>query len=110
MRTTIIEMISVFGLCGTVALAQGGVGREGGSTTTLEQAPTNHSIAIQKEKLDQYLRDMDAKKLSTLRMIEGGKFNVNIRRITNAETALVHPGTVHVWVIIEGAGTLTTGG
>ena len=30
---------------------------------------------------------MDAKKLQTLRMIEGGKFNVNIRRIRNAETA-----------------------
>jgi mannose-6-phosphate isomerase-like protein (cupin superfamily) len=43
-------------------------------------------------------------------MIEGGKFNVNIRRITNAETALVHPVTVDVWVIIEGSGTLTTGG
>jgi mannose-6-phosphate isomerase-like protein (cupin superfamily) len=53
---------------------------------------------------------MDAKKLSTLRMIEGGKFNVNIRRITNAETALVHPITIDVWVVIAGSGTLTTGG
>jgi mannose-6-phosphate isomerase-like protein (cupin superfamily) len=53
---------------------------------------------------------MDAKKLATLRMIEGGKYNVNIRRITNAETALVHPKTVDLWVVIEGSGTLTTGG
>ena len=35
---------------------------------------------------------------------------MNIRRITDAETALVHPQTVDVWVVIEGSGTLTTGG
>jgi len=53
---------------------------------------------------------MDAHKLSTLRMIEGGKYNVNIRRITNAETALAHPNTIDLWVVLEGSGTMTTGG
>ena len=43
-------------------------------------------------------------------MIEGGKFNVNIRRITNAETALIHPNTIDVWVVLDGSGTMTTGG
>jgi mannose-6-phosphate isomerase-like protein (cupin superfamily) len=109
MRTAIIAMIGVLGLCETVALTQGG-GRQDGGTTILDRAPTDHSIAIPREQLDQYLKDMDAKKLSTLRMIEGGKFNVNIRRITNAETALVHPITIDVWVVIAGSGTLTTGG
>ena len=42
--------------------------------------------------------------------VEGGKFNVNIRRITNAETALVHPNTIDLWVVLEGGGTLTAGG
>jgi mannose-6-phosphate isomerase-like protein (cupin superfamily) len=53
---------------------------------------------------------MDAQKLSTLRMVEGGKFNVNIRRITDAETALSHPNTIDLWVVIDGGGTMTTGG
>ena len=53
---------------------------------------------------------MDAKKLQTLRMLEGGRYNVNIRRITDAETGLVHPDTADVWVVTEGSGTLTTGG
>lgn len=83
---------------------------EGGGTVIIEQAPKDHSIAIPKEKLAQYLKDMDAKKLQTLRMIEGGKYNVNIRRITAAETALVHPVTADLWVVLEGGGTLTTGG
>src|SRR5689334_9298572 len=91
-------------------LAQGRGGQEGGGTTILEQAPKDHSIAIPKDKLAGYLKDMDAKKLQTLRMIEGGKYNVNIRRITAAETGLVHPITADLWVVLEGGGTLTTGG
>src|SRR4029450_10663023 len=99
-------------VCGSIGLAQapagggGGQGGEGG-TTILERAPKDHSIAIPKDKLAGYLKDMDAKKLQTLRMIEGGKYNVNIRRITAAETGLVHPITADLWVVLEGGGTLT---
>ena len=82
----------------------------GGATVVLQQAPTDHTVAIPKEALAKYFTDMDARQLQTLRMLEGGKYNVNIRRITNAETALVHPNTIDVWVVLEGAGTLTTGG
>ena len=89
----------------------GGRGAGGESRTVIiEQAPKDRSIAIPKSKLAQYLKEMDAKKLQTLRMIEGGKYNVNIRRITAAETALVHPITADLWIVLEGAGTLTTGG
>ena len=124
MQRSAIGLVAVLFVGGAIVLAQdrGAAGRGGGGaaqvggrggdggTTILEQAPTDHSIAIPKEKLGQYLKDMDAKKLATLRMIEGGKFNVNIRRITNAETALVHPTTIDLWVVIDGSGTLTTGG
>jgi mannose-6-phosphate isomerase-like protein (cupin superfamily) len=92
------------------AQAGQGRGRGEGQTVILEQAPTDRAIAIPTEKLAQHLKDMDAKKLQTLRLIEGGKFNVNIRRITNAETALIHPNTTDLWVVLEGSGTLTTGG
>ena len=109
--TRAIGFVAVFVLCGGVGFAQRGGGQAAApSTVILQQAPTDHGVAIPKEKLAQYLKDMDAKQLQTLRMIEGGKFNVNIRRITNAETALVHPVTVDVWVVLEGGGTLTTGG
>jgi mannose-6-phosphate isomerase-like protein (cupin superfamily) len=104
---------------GSLGLAQGGAqapaaggGRQGGArrTVILEQAPKDRSIAIARDTLAQHLKDMDAKKLQTLRMIEGGKYNVNIRRITAAETGLVHPITADFWVVLEGGGTLTTGG
>jgi mannose-6-phosphate isomerase-like protein (cupin superfamily) len=101
MRTLALGFLA-FAFGSTMAFAQG--------TVTIEKAPTDHAVSIPKEQLAQYFKDMDAKKLATLRLIEGGKFSVNIRRITDAETALVHPQTVDVWVVIEGSGTLTTGG
>ena len=104
MRTLVIGLI-VLGLGTGTAAAQAA-----GGTVIIEQAPTDHAVAIPKEKLAQYFKDMDARKLQTLRMLEGGKYNVNLRRITNAETALVHPITIDVWVVLEGSGTLTTGG
>ena len=115
MRATVVAMIGMVGWCGGVMLAQGAGGRQGGrggegGTTILEPAPTDRTVAMPKEKLAQYLKDMDAKKQQTLRMLEGGKYNVNIRRITNAETALIHPNTIDVWYVMEGGGTLTTGG
>jgi mannose-6-phosphate isomerase-like protein (cupin superfamily) len=117
MRRAAVCLVAVLFMGGAIVLGQGGgagrqggAGRGGGGTTILEQAPTDRAIAIPKEKLNGYLKDMDAKKLQTLRMIEGGKYNVNIRRITNAETALVHPNTIDTWVVIDGSGTLTTGG
>ena len=90
--------------------AAGGRGRGAGQTVVLQQAPTDRAVPIPLETLKGYYADMDAKKLETLRMIEGGRFNVNIRRITNAESALVHPVTADVWVVTEGAGTLTVNG
>ena len=79
-------------------------------TVVIQKAPADCSVEMPKELLAKYFADMDARKLQTLRMIEGGKYSVNIRRITNAETALVHPKTIDVWVVLEGSGTLTTGG
>jgi len=93
----------------TNALAQAQASGDS-QTVIIQQAPTDHTVAIPKEQIEQYFKDMDTRKLQTLRMLEGGKYNVNVRRITNAETALVHPKTIDLWVILEGSGTLTTGG
>jgi mannose-6-phosphate isomerase-like protein (cupin superfamily) len=90
--------------------AQNPPARGEGRVVVLQTAPTDETVSMPLETLQRYYADMDRKKLSTLRMLEGGRYNVNIRRITNAETALVHPDTADVWVVTEGSGTLTTGG
>jgi mannose-6-phosphate isomerase-like protein (cupin superfamily) len=130
MRTTLKGLSALVGMavlfCVSVGFGQtpaagggqargaGGPGRGGGrgeaQNFVLQQAPTDKAVPIPLETLKQYYADMDAKKLETLRMLEGGRFNVNIRRITNAESALVHPVTADVWVVTEGSGTLTVNG
>ena len=105
----IVLMSSAIAFGGITVAAQRGAPASN-QTVVLEQAPKDHAVYISKAKLAQYLKDMDARQLQTLRMIEGGKFNVNIRRIAKAETALVHPTTIDTWVVLEGSGTLTTGG
>jgi quercetin dioxygenase-like cupin family protein len=93
------------------AFAQSGQAASGDSgTVIIQKAPADRSVAMTKEQIAQYFKDLDARQLQTLRMLEGGKYNVNIRRITAAETALVHPKTIDLWVVLEGSGTLTTGG
>jgi mannose-6-phosphate isomerase-like protein (cupin superfamily) len=121
-RIEVGDSMRVVLMCGAAAVLVAGltvvtVGGQGGGQTgpgagtrILEQAPTDRSVNVLGDTLARYLKEMDAHKLSTLRMVEGGKFNVNIRRITNAETALTHPKTIDVWVVLEGGGTMTTGG
>ena len=57
---------------------------------------------------------MEAEGTSTVRLLEGGTHNVNIRHDENItrETSVVrsHPETVDVWVVQRGWGVLATGG
>ncbi len=111
--STILVALGVSAVLAGAPQGQGGApprsGGEGGAVV-LQQAPTDKTVSIPLETLRGYYQDMDSKKQQTLRMLEGGVYNVNIRRITAAETALVHPKTTDVWVVTEGSGMLTTGG
>lgn len=114
MAFAIVVAVSASMSLGQTGRAQGGnapgAGRGAAGPAILQQAPTDRAVSMSRETLAGYYKDMDAKKLQTLRMLEGGRYNVNIRRITDAETGLVHPDTADVWVVTEGSGTLTTGG
>jgi mannose-6-phosphate isomerase-like protein (cupin superfamily) len=74
------------------------------------QAPVDQAADFPLADLQATYQDMDVKKLLTMRLVEGGKYNVNIRRLTSPERPLVHPKTADVWVVTEGSGTLATGG
>ena len=54
-------------------------------TTVIEQAPKDHSIAIPTETLARHLKDMDTEQLQTLRLVEGGKYAVDLRRTLDKE-------------------------
>ncbi len=103
--------IVVIGLCGVLAFGQARGGQaQGGGTYILQKAPTDKAVDFPLEWLQKEFKDMDAAKRQTTRMLEGGAYNVNIRRLTGGETALIHPRTADVWVVQDGSGTLVTGG
>src|SRR5258705_4792187 len=108
--TAVVALLAVLALRQGLFSQGGRSAQDGGTTPTLQKAPTDRAVSIPLETLLQHYKNMDAKQQQTLRMLEGGQYNVNIRRITGAETALVHPKTVDVWVVTEGSGNLTTGG
>ena len=75
-----------------------------------QQAPTDRAADFPLAEIEATIKEMDDDDRSTVRLLEGGSYNVNIRRLRGAETALMHPRTTDVYVVREGSGTLVTGG
>jgi mannose-6-phosphate isomerase-like protein (cupin superfamily) len=119
MRRTSIGLLA---LTLSIAISYAQTGRQGGGAGRGQAAPSipglplqatnERSIPISKEQMGQYLKEMDDRKLSMLRVLEGSgaKYNLNIRRISEPEPATSHANTADFWVVIEGSGTITTGG
>ena len=100
-----------FPLVGVVLLAAFGSGLAVGAQVLVRQeAPTDRAADFPLAELEAIVREMDAEQRTTVRLLEGGSYNVNIRRIRGGETALMHPRTTDVYVVREGSGTLVTGG
>ena len=102
MRSLMLAVVSL--------LTVGSAGASARQILVREEAPTDRAAGFSLSELQADFREMDAGGLSTLRLLEGGTYNVNIRRLRGGETALIHPVTADVWVVREGSGTLVTGG
>ena len=81
-----------------------------GALAVRDKAPTESAVDLTADDLAAVVRDMPGKNLATTRLLEGGFYSVNIRRLTGPETAHVHPTSLTIYVVREGAGTLITGG
>ena len=100
-----------FLLVGVVLLATFASGLAVGAQVLVRQeAPTDRAADFPLAELEAIVRQMDAEQRTTVRLLEGGSYNVNIRRIRGGETALMHPRTTDVYVVREDSGTLVTGG
>ena len=111
------------GLCGIVMVSLGGVvglgqqaGR-GGPPPTLGgmalrlPAPTDKTVDWPAATLNAGFKEMVEKNLETYRILEGGVFNMNVRRETAAEEgAGTHGKKADLYLIRSGEATLTTDG
>jgi mannose-6-phosphate isomerase-like protein (cupin superfamily) len=108
MRTIIpLLAMGILGAVANVSSAQNG-------RLFLDEAPLDHAVDIPTEKLAEYIAKMKKEEIGVVRMLEGGLYNVNIRRDENVTEENYkpefHEDTIDVWVIQEGGGTLVTGG
>ena len=108
MRTTILLLAGAIGLAAGYASAQ--TTRQVGPLAVRDKAPTDKAIDLTEEDLVAVAKAMPGKNLATTRLLEGGFYSVNIRRLTGPETAHVHPTSLTIYVVREGSGTLVTGG
>jgi mannose-6-phosphate isomerase-like protein (cupin superfamily) len=108
---THLSGIIVVGLFVVVAFAQRGGAGQAQAPEQLPriQAPTDRAVTFRAADLQERFKQMDAKKATGWRLIEGGTHNINIR-IEHEDAPSVHPNTVDVWVIERGSGTFISGG
>lgn len=84
--------------------------RQMGALAVRDKAPTDKAIDLTQEDLAAVVKEMPGKNLATTRLLEGGYYSVNIRRLTGPETAHLHQTSLTIYVVREGSGTLITGG
>jgi mannose-6-phosphate isomerase-like protein (cupin superfamily) len=108
MRKTTVLFATVLGLADGYLAAQ--TTREMGAFAVRDRAPTDRAIDLTDEELIAVANEMPGKDLATTRLLEGGFYSVNVRRITGPETAHFHPTSLTIYVVREGSGTLVTGG
>jgi len=107
-RTTAWLLAGALGLAGGYAFAQ--TTRQMGALAVRDKAPTDKAIDLTDEDLAAVVKAMPGQNLATTRLLEGGFYSVNVRRLTGPETAHVHPASLTIYVVREGSGTLVTGG
>ena len=107
MRTAVL-LAGMIGLAIIHASAQ--TTRQMGALAVRDKAPADRAIDLTAEDLLVVATAMPGKNLATTRLLEGGFYSVNIRRLTGPETAARSSHVADNLVVREGAGTLVTGG
>ena len=89
-------------------------GRAAATPVIRSEAPADRAVDLFTQTLAHEIYTMEAEGSSTVRLLEGGTHNVNIRHdadITPENSRiLVHDDFVDIWVVQRGSAVLATGG
>jgi len=112
------------GLLGRSGAARaGGAPREGAAEARAARGPAfapggqqvlpysyggSGALYFSKEQLDQIMAGMRLKKSTNTRLVEGGRYNVNLRWNGNP-TVELHEQTIDTWYVLAGGATVNTG-
>ena len=72
--------------------------------------PLDRASYFSNSNLQDIWKDLETRQVLNKRVIEGGKFSVNIRIVRPTDPPLVHAKSVDLWVVTQGSATAVTGG
>ena len=98
----LVSTIAAFGFWGAVAHGQ--------AADAAANAPTDKAAYFAHGDIENIWKDLEAKQVINHRVMEGGKYSINIRIIKETSAPLVHGTSADVWVMEEGSAIAVTGG
>jgi mannose-6-phosphate isomerase-like protein (cupin superfamily) len=108
MRRTTLALLAVLAACSVPALAQQSAAPSGSPAAALTQMASSADVAALVAKA-RAARQPD-QMLSVQRLLELAPYRVNIEYRVGAANAAVHEHEAELFVVLDGAGTLVTGG
>jgi mannose-6-phosphate isomerase-like protein (cupin superfamily) len=60
--------------------------------------------------MDTVWKELEENNAISKRVVEGGKYSINIRSIRETDAPLIHPNSIDIWIMEEGSAVAITGG
>jgi mannose-6-phosphate isomerase-like protein (cupin superfamily) len=74
------------------------------------QAPADKAAYFGHGDIENIWKELEAKQVINKRVLDGGKYSINIRIVEDTSAPLVHDTSADVWVMEEGSAVAVTGG
>jgi mannose-6-phosphate isomerase-like protein (cupin superfamily) len=78
------------------------------SATAIQQSA--QAAYFSHSDMDTVWKDLEARNAINKRVVEGGKYSINIRTVRETDAPLVHSSSIDIWIMQEGSATAVTGG
>ncbi len=80
------------------------------AVTPQSTVPLDRASYFSNANLQDIWKDLENRQVMNKRVLEGGKFSVNIRIVRPTDPPLVHAKSVDLWVVTQGTAVAVTGG
>jgi len=101
----VLLLSTSFGCTGVVAQVSGTPAAPPAASTAPQEA-----VYFSHGDMDTVWKDLEARNAINKRVVDAGKYSINIRTIRETDAPLVHSKSIDIWIMEEGSATSVTGG
>lgn len=70
----------------------------------------SHALYFSHADMDSVWKDLEARNVINKRVVDGGKYSLNVRTIRETDGPMTHSSSIDIWIMEEGSATAITGG